>query len=147
MRSTGMGLKNLFLRAIMGDNVGRQTSYATLRNLVLISPAKVSSVLVFLHFCCIRLIADTAAYFAGRAFGRRKLAPHISPGKTWAGVVGAILAVLLLALVIWLFIPDARIYSNSLFASVSVCASHAIGHSTRSKSRNTGAKKMDSRFG
>jgi phosphatidate cytidylyltransferase len=63
-------------------------------------------------------IADTAAYFAGRAFGRRKLAPHISPGKTWAGVGGALCAVLLLALVIWLLVPDRRIYSNNLFASV-----------------------------
>jgi phosphatidate cytidylyltransferase len=63
-------------------------------------------------------IADTAAYFAGRAFGRRKLAPHISPGKTWAGVGGAVCAVLLLALVIWLLVPDRRIYSNNLFASV-----------------------------
>ncbi len=75
-------------------------------------------VLVLLSVLLIVWIADTAAYFAGRAFGRRKLAPHISPGKTWAGVVGAIVAVLLLALVIWLLVPDARIYSNNLFASV-----------------------------
>ena len=75
-------------------------------------------VLALLSVLLIVWIADTAAYFAGRAFGRRKLAPHISPGKTWAGVVGAILAVLLLALVTWLFIADPRIYSNSLFASV-----------------------------
>ncbi len=43
-------------------------------------------------------IADTAAYFAGRAFGRRKLAPMISPGKTWEGVYGALAAVALYAL-------------------------------------------------
>ena len=62
-------------------------------------------------------IADTAAYFVGRAFGRRKLAPHISPGKTWAGVIGAILAVLIVAFTIWQLIPGARIYSNDLFAA------------------------------
>ena len=38
-------------------------------------------------------IADTAAYFSGRAFGRHKLAPGVSPGKTWEGVAGALLAV------------------------------------------------------
>ena len=43
-------------------------------------------------------IADIAAYFAGRAFGRRKLAPSISPGKTWEGVYGALAAVAVYAL-------------------------------------------------
>ncbi|WP_438513253.1 phosphatidate cytidylyltransferase, partial [Craterilacuibacter sp.] len=38
-------------------------------------------------------VADVAAYFSGRAFGKRKLAPAISPGKSWAGVYGAMLAV------------------------------------------------------
>jgi len=44
-------------------------------------------------------IADTAAYLAGRAFGKRKLAPSISPGKTWEGVAGAAAATLIYAII------------------------------------------------
>ncbi|HEY8355345.1 MAG TPA: phosphatidate cytidylyltransferase [Methylophilaceae bacterium] len=45
-------------------------------------------------------IADSAAYFAGKRFGRHKLAPQISPGKTWEGVFGAWLAVTLYGLIL-----------------------------------------------
>lgn len=45
-------------------------------------------------------IADSAAYFAGRRFGKHKLAPQISPGKTWEGVLGAWLAVSLYGVIL-----------------------------------------------
>jgi phosphatidate cytidylyltransferase len=44
-------------------------------------------------------IADTAAYFTGRALGRHKLAPSISPGKTWEGAGGALVGVLAYAII------------------------------------------------
>jgi phosphatidate cytidylyltransferase len=53
--------------------------------------------LLLLLLMSVAWISDSAAYFAGRRFGRHKLAPSISPGKTWEGVVGAVLAVSLYA--------------------------------------------------
>lgn len=62
-------------------------------------------------------MADSAAYFGGRAFGKRKLAPSISPGKSWAGVYSGALGVLLLA-VLWIWVgvqqahPESSLYGR-----------------------------------
>jgi len=50
-------------------------------------------------------IADSAAYFAGRRLGRHKLAPAISPGKTWEGVVGGLAGVQVYAIICASTIP------------------------------------------
>ncbi len=52
---------------------------------------------------CLVWAADIGAYFGGRAFGKHKLAPSISPGKSWEGVWSGMLAVALLS-VIWIWI-------------------------------------------
>ncbi len=52
-----------------------------------------------LSMLCVVWMADVAAYFGGKAFGRHKLAPAISPGKSWEGVWSGMVGVLALALV------------------------------------------------
>ena len=61
---------------------------------------------ILLFVMCLVWIADISAYFAGRKFGKRKLAPSISPGKTWEGVVGALLGVSVYVVLAWGFSPD-----------------------------------------
>jgi phosphatidate cytidylyltransferase len=55
------------------------------------------SALYLVSVMAIVWVADIGAYFAGKAFGKHKLAPHISPGKSWEGAIGGWLAVLILA--------------------------------------------------
>ncbi len=58
-------------------------------------------------------VADIAAYFGGKAFGRHKLAPAISPGKSWEGAISGLLGVLVLAAG-WLWFAGGQ--GDSLYA-------------------------------
>ena len=65
---------------------------------------------------CLVWVADIAAYFGGRAFGRRKLAPSISPGKSWEGVWSGMAGVVALAF-LWRWIDATQaVDSQSLYS-------------------------------
>jgi phosphatidate cytidylyltransferase len=63
-------------------------------------------------------VADIAAYFTGRAFGRRKLAPAISPGKTWEGAAGATVGVLVYGFAVAPFLPQLPRIGPVAFAGI-----------------------------
>lgn len=84
--------QSVFVRAVMGIIVLLPTLMAlyALRSMA-------NGELVVLALVLLVAAADIGAYFSGRAFGRHKLAPKVSPGKTWEGVVGGLALVAIIA--------------------------------------------------
>ncbi|HGO5814788.1 TPA: phosphatidate cytidylyltransferase [Mannheimia haemolytica] len=68
---------------------------------------------LFLYVCLLVWGADSGAYFAGRAFGKRKLAPKVSPGKSWEGVIGGMLTSGLIAFA-FLQLTPANVFGKTL---------------------------------
>lgn len=88
--------------------------------------------------------SDTAAYFLGKAFGKHKLAPRISPGKTWegtvAGIFGAVIISLLFTLPTPLQLPLS--YGQAILLGVLISVFGQIGDLAESMlKRNSGVKE------
>jgi phosphatidate cytidylyltransferase len=114
-------------------------AYLAIVSLYSMAPAMLLFVLIIVW------AADVGAYFVGKRFGRVKLAPSISPGKTWEGVLGGLALVAVLALVRahWLEINIAVLLPFCLaVASISI-----IGDLTVSMfKRNAGVKDSGQLF-
>lgn len=78
-----------FWRAMLAIREGELASFL---------PGDLSVLSVILYALLLIWAADTGAYFCGRAWGKAKLAPMVSPGKSWAGAWGGIACTLLLTL-------------------------------------------------
>jgi phosphatidate cytidylyltransferase len=87
--------------------------------------------------------SDTAAFFAGRALGRHRLAPQISPGKTWEGFIGGILGAIVISLLFTL-IPALRLpisYGGAIILGVLISIMGQLGDLVESLlKRNMGVK-------
>jgi len=120
-----------------------------------VAHARTLSVNFLLSVLCLVWMADIAAYFGGRAWGRAKLAPAISPGKSWAGVWSGIAGVLVLA-AFWMWLDRrmgfdgaslyTRLFTNlgglgMALALVLLCALSVVGDLVESLvKRAAGAK-------
>jgi phosphatidate cytidylyltransferase len=107
--------------------------YNALIALYLASPAILLGVLLIVW------AADTGAFAAGKLFGRVKLAPKISPGKTWEGVIGGLLTVAILAAA-GAYLFDARVDVLVPFCLAIACAS-VVGDLTVSMFKRTAGLK------
>ena len=94
---------------LVGVRTGFQEVYAAPETF-LVAGAYVSKTLsthLLAFFFLVLMGSDTGAYYTGRAFGRHKLAPSVSPGKTWEGAAGGMAASLLAAaLAHYWFFPE-----------------------------------------
>ena len=94
--------------------------------------------------------ADSGAYFSGRAFGKRKLAPKVSPGKSWEGVVGGLITALVLAFVFIHFFGDSlvgeRNISGFVILSVATVAISVLGDLTESMFKRESGMKDSSQL-
>ena len=71
-------------------------------------------------------VADIAAYVVGRRFGRRQLAPEISPAKTWEGVLGACFAVAVYYAALWLVLAPTQFLPRAAGAFILVAVLTAL---------------------
>ncbi len=98
-------------------------------------------------FCLIFFVwaADTGAYFAGKNFGKHKLAPSISPGKTWEGWAGGAALTLLVGWAAGYFLPDIPL-SHRLVAAGVVAVFGPLGDLAESMLKRSAGVKDSGTF-
>lgn len=80
-----------------------------------------------LYLVALVVAADVGAYFAGKAWGVRKMAPKVSPGKSWAGLAGGITAAMLLAAIVFSLVAIPLGAGQWLAVSLIVALSSVLG--------------------
>src|SRR5215212_8200738 len=123
--SVGSTVLGVFYVAFLGSHlVGVRTGFAIPSRFepYLVSDAYVSHTLsthMLSFFFLVLMGSDTGAYYTGRALGRHKLAPKVSPGKTWEGAAGGMAASLVAAaLAHYWFFPEVSLPALVVLAAL-----------------------------
>ncbi len=117
-RAQGIWARGFAVRALAGLILlpGAFVALVSLRALQYL-PEPLHGAWVLLFMLVIIWAADIGAYFAGKTLGKHKLAPSVSPGKTWEGAIGgAILALVVASVGIWLM--GWPVANKAIFAAV-----------------------------
>ncbi len=108
--------------------------------------------------CALVWAADIFAYFGGRALGKRKLAPTISPGKSWEGAVSGLVAVIVLAVIVvavtarphgnlfWLLHQRLGGYAGMVIACIALVALAIMGDLVESLAKRAAGIKDSSQL-
>jgi phosphatidate cytidylyltransferase len=125
-----------------------------------LTQARATGINFLLSVLALVWMADVAAYFGGRAFGRRKLAPAISPGKSWEGVWSGMAGVLALS-ALWIAIDRhfavdtpslyTRLWQHAglaglVIALLALCALSVVGDLVESLVKRAAGAKDSSRL-
>lgn len=96
-----------------------------------------------LTFLLLTVVSDTGAYAIGWRFGKNKLAPRISPGKTWEGLFGAVSFAMVAGALCMQFLIDGGSWWQGLLLGLAVAASATLGDLGESMiKRDLGIKDM-----
>jgi phosphatidate cytidylyltransferase len=91
-------------------------------------------------------MGDSAAFFVGRAWGRHKLSPHISPGKTWEGSAASLTAAVLVGLVFARFFWKGLAYPEAALLAVVINIAAQIGDLAESALKRSAGVKDSSQL-
>jgi len=102
---------------------------------------------LLLYALAVVWVMDIGAYFSGRKYGKRKLAPLISPGKSWEGVYGGLLSAALLFVLVVLFASLPEGFAFKLFVATAFSAAvSVVGDLFESRLKRAAAMKDSSQL-
>lgn len=115
-----LGQRNTGLTYVLKGAAGALVLAPTWSALVILHRGAPHGPVWVLFVVALAWVADSGAYVAGRRWGRHKLAPRVSPGKTWEGVYGALVSVLVYATLMG-FLLGIRDVKLLAFIALSLC--------------------------
>jgi phosphatidate cytidylyltransferase len=116
----GLGVLGVVINGKVWASAGTVYSLAPTIALALIRDGQSGLIMIFLLFAIV-WATDIGAYFAGRSIGGPKLAPAISPKKTWSGFLGGLFSAVIVAIILLNYFGTSGIFASVLAVGTVAC--------------------------